>query len=192
MRHLLGVLVAVMIASSCYAEDSLVFYNTGRRDPAAWSTLREYFSSKNYALSYHQGDEVIERHLEKVNRINAIKPGAFVGIEFLFGEEKHVMVVMTDSGKIGPPNGRTEFEGRRRLLWAIEELPAKHEAQSKRLAELVAAQFQVPVKRMPLFPLVGVDMPGIFVSIQCTKGEAKSVLAMLDAALQKYYRRDTL
>ena len=191
MRHLLGILVAVMIASSCYAEDSLVFYNTGKRDPAAWGVLREYFSSKNYALSFYQGDGVIEHHLEKANRINAIKPGAFVSIEFLFGEEKHVMVIMTDSGKIGQPNGRTEPEGRR-LLWAVEELPAKHEAQSKRLADLVAAQFQAPVKRMPLFPLVGVDMPGIFVSIQCPKEEARSVLAMLHAALQKYYRRDKL
>jgi len=180
-----------MIASSCYAEDSLVFYNTGRRDPAAWSVLREYFSSKRYASSFHQGDEVIEGHLEKVNRINALRPGAFVGIEFFFGEGKRVMVVMTDSGKIGQPDGRTGIEGRR-LLWAVEELPAKHEAQSRRLAELVAAQFQVPVKRMPLFPLIGVDMPGIFVTIQCNKEEAKSVLAMLDAALHKYYRRDKL
>lgn len=192
MKHLLGILVAVIIASSCYAEDSLVFYNTGKRDPAAWSVLREFFSSKNYAISFYQGDGVIEHHLEKVNRINAVKPGVFVGIEFLFGEEKRVMVVMTDSGKIGQPNGRAESEGRRRLLWAVEELPLKHEAQSKRLAELVAAQLEVPVKRMPLFPLVGVDMPGIFVSIQCPKEEAKSVLAMLHAALQKYYRRDRL
>lgn len=191
MRHLLSILVAVMIASSCYAEDSLVFYNTGKRDPAAWSVLREYFSSKNYALSFYQGDGVIEHHLEKVNRINAIKPGAFVSIEFLFGEEKQVMVIMTDSGKIGQLNGRTEPEGRR-LLWAVEELPVKHEVQSKRLAEFVAAQFQVPVKRMPLFPLVGVDMPGIFISIQCPKEEARSVLTMLHAGLQKYYGRDKL
>lgn len=192
MKYLLGVLFVAIFLSSCYAEDNLVFYNAGKRDPAAWNALRAFFSSRNYALSFYQGDGVIERHLEKANRINALKSGAFVGIEFLFGEEKRVMIAMADSGTAGQTNGRTELEGRRRLLWAVDELPAKHEAQSKRLAELVAAQFGVRVKKIPLFPLVGVDMPGIFVSIQCTKEEASSLLALLDAALQKYYRRDRL
>jgi hypothetical protein len=190
MKHLLSVLFAVVFFTSCYAEDNLVFYSAGKKDPAAWSTLKEYFSSKNYALSFYQGDGVIERHLEKVNRINTIKSGLFVGIEFTFGEEKRVMVAMAGSGKDGQANSGTESEGHRRFLWGVDELPAKHEAESKRLAESVAGQFQVAVKRIPLFPLLGVDMPGIFVSIHCHKEEAGSLLTMLDAALRKYYKRD--
>jgi hypothetical protein len=190
MRHLLSVIFAVVFFTSCYAEDNLVFYGAGKRDPAAWSALKEYFSSKNYALSFYQGDGVIERHLEKVNRINTIKSGLFVGIEFTYGEEKQVMVAMAETGKDGQASSKTESEGRRRLLWGVDELPAKHEAQSKRLAELVADQFQVTVKRIPLFPLLGVDMPGVFVSIQCNKEEARSLLTMFDTALQKYYKRD--
>lgn len=189
MKHLLSVLFIAILFTSCYAEDNLVFYNTGKRDPAAWGELKEYFSSRSYAVSFYQGDGAMERHLEKAARINAIRSAVFVGMEFTFGEEKHVMVVMAPDGG-GTTGMRTELDGRRRVLWGVDELSAKHEAQSKRLAELVAAQFQVAVKKMPLFPLVGVDMPGIFVSIQCNKEEAGSLLTMLDAALKKYYRRD--
>lgn len=189
MKHLLSVLFVFILFTSCYAEDNLVFYNAGKRDLAAWTVLKEYFSSRSYTVSFYQGDGGIERHLDKTTRINTVKSGIFVAIEFAFGEEKHVMVGMTP-GEGSASGTRTEFDGRRRLLWGVDELPAKHEAQSKRLAELVAAQFQVTVKRMPLFPLVGVDMPGIFISIQCNKEEAGSLLTMLDTALQKYYRRD--
>lgn len=190
MKHLvLSVLFAFILFTPCYAEDNLVFYNAGKRDVAAWGALRDYFSSRTYAVSFYQGDGGVERHLDKTTRINTIKSGAFVAIEFAFGEEKHVMVAMTP-GDGNSPGTRTEFDGRRRLLWGVDELPAKHEAQSKQLASLVAAQFQVTVKRVPLFPLIGVDMPGIFISIQCNKEEAGSLLAMLDTALQKYYRRN--
>jgi hypothetical protein len=187
---LLTALFAAILSSPCCAEDNLIFYSTGKRDPAASSALRDYFSSKRYALSFYQGDGSMERHFERVNRINASKSGALVAIEIMFGEEKHVMVAMADLGKDSQASAKTG--GRRRLLWAVDELPAKHEAQSKQLAELVAAQFGVKVKKVPLFPLIGVDMPGIFVSIECGREEARSLLAKLDAALQKYYRRDRL
>lgn len=190
MKHVLSALIVVVFCTSCYAEDNLIFYNTGKRDSVAWGVLKEYFSSKNYALSFFQGDGAIERHLEKVNRINTFKLGAFVAVEFTFGYEKHVMVAIAEYGKGGEAGKKKEFDGRGRLLWGVEELPARHEAQSKRLAELVAAPLQVKVKRVPLFPLLGVDMPGVFVSVQCRKEEARSLLTMLDSALQKYFRRD--
>lgn len=187
MKYLFTILSAIVFFTSSYvwAEDNLVFYSAGRRDPAAWGVLRDYFSSKNYGLSFYQGDRVMERHLEKVNRINTIKSGAFIAIEFVFGQEKQVMVAT--AGRMG---GGTGFEERQRLLWGVDELPEKHEAQSRQLADFVASQFQVTVKKMPLFPLVGIDMPGIFVGIQCKKEEAGGLLALLDSALRKYYRRD--
>lgn len=191
MKYLLSALIVVVVSSCCYAEDNLVFYGMGRKDPAAWSILREYFSSKSHAVSFYQGDGVIEHHLEKANRINAMKSGVFVAIEFVFGEGKHMMVAMVDSGGDSRANAGTGVEGRR-LLWAVDELPAKHEAQSKRLADLVAAQLGVTARKVPLFPLIGIDMPGIMVSIECGREEAKSLLAMFEAALQKYYRRDKL
>jgi hypothetical protein len=189
VKHIVSLLIAIIFSTSCYAEDNLVFYNAGKRDPAAWGLLKEYFSSKNYALSFYQGDGSLEHHLDRVNRINVIKSGVFVGIEFTFGDQRRAMVATAEFGKDREAAQNKESEDRKRLLWAVEELPAKHEAESQRLAELVAVPFQVKVKRMPLFPLLGVDMPGLFVSIQCKKEDARSLLTMLDGALQKYFKK---
>jgi hypothetical protein len=119
-----------------------------------------------------------------------MKRGVFVGIEFTFGEGRQVMVAMAEPAKEGIGGSGSESAGYQRLLWRVDELPAKHEIQSKRLADLVASPFQVKVKRLPLFPLLGVDMPGVFVSIECKKEDAWSLLVMLDQALQKYYKRE--
>lgn len=190
LSHALGVLMALVFLTSCYGEDNLVFYNAGRKDQAAWSVLKEFFSSKNPATLFFQGDGVIDRHMERINRINASSPGVFVGVEFVFGEGRQAMVAMAELSREGPGGLSSEYGGNQRLLWRVDELPAKHEAQSRRLAELVAAQFHVKAKRMPLFPALGIDMPGIFVSIECRKEDARSLLATLDQALQKYRRKE--
>ena len=188
VKYLAGLLLVFAVFGTCYGENNLVLYNAGKKDPAAWNILKEYFSSKNYSTLFLQSDGVIERHLERANRVNAIKSGAFVAVEFTFGDEKRVLVAVPETTKDGNGGLRGEPDGQ--LVWPVEELPARHQAQSRRLAELIAAPFQVKVKKIPLFPLLGIDMPGVLLAVQCKRDEARSVLTALDQALQKYYRRD--
>jgi hypothetical protein len=192
LKYFLTFLIVLSFYSSPYAADNLVFYNAGKRDSAAWTVLREYFSSGKYIASFYQGHGVLEPHLEKIDRINAMGPGVFVGVEFTFGEEKHIMVAMAEFDKDGEGSSKREFEAPPRLVWRMEDISGRHEAESRRLAELIAAPFQTAVKRIPLFPLLGIDMPGVFVSIQCRHEDARSILAVLDGALRQYYRRNRL
>ena len=54
---------------------------------------------------------------------------------------------------------------------AIDEIPARFARESDRLAASVAAPFGVKVKHLPLFPLLGVNMPGIVVKLEFDQGE---------------------
>ena len=91
----------------------------------------------------------IEKHVDKINRINRGSAGSvFLAMELLPDEKSHVMVAESEAKK-----------GEGRFL-AIDEIPARFARESDRLAAAVAAPFDVKVKHLPLFPLLGVNMPG--------------------------------
>ena len=125
-------------------------------------SLRQYFESKGYGVTIVQGETVIEKHVEKVNRINRGPGSVFLAMEFIPAESSRVMVAESDA-KIG--------EGR---ILAIDEIPARFARESDRLAADVAAPFNVKVKHLPLFPLLGVSMPGIVVKLEFSEGQTLS------------------
>ena len=160
------------------AGDHLVFYRIGESGQEAWTLLQAYFDGKGYGTTIVQGETVIEKHVEKVNRINRGPGGVFLAMELRPGELSHTMVAESDA-RIG--------EGR---FLAIDGMPARFARESDRLAADVAAPFSVKVKHLPLFPLLGVGMPGIVVKLEFKEGEL-GVVAKLFRGVEKYFSERT-
>ena len=140
----------------------------------------------------------------KINR----SPAKFLlALEFVSGDATSVLVAMTDqkAAEDGAPaepgkpsasragNSLTTIIGDapagNRFL-AVDELPGKYATDSGRLAEGVAASFKVKVKHLPLFPLVGADMPGIYLRMECRQDKVGEMLGLLHGSIRNYLRRD--
>jgi hypothetical protein len=74
---------------------------------------------------------------------------------------------------------------------AIDEIPARFAPESDKLAAHVAASFNVKVKHLPLFPLLGVSMPGIVVKLEFSEGETTDVIAKLSRGVETYFSERT-
>jgi hypothetical protein len=157
------------------AGNRIVFYRIGQSGQVAWTQLTQYFEGKGFSVTVVQGETVIERHVEKVSRINRGPGGVFLAMELIPGGRSRVMVAESDAKK-----------GKGRFL-AIDEIPARFAPESDKLAGHAAAAFNVKVKHLPLFPLLGVTMPGILVKLEFGEGETTDVIAKLCGGVEAYF-----
>jgi len=157
--------------------EHIVLYRLGAKDPVAWEQLRKYLGTRGYATSMYDGTNSIEKHVENVNKLNKLKASAFLAMDFGVGEKNQVMVAVT-----------TATRGKGNIL-AIEEMPALYANESRELASSVASAFDKGVKEFPLFPLLGVDMPGIYLRITCTPDKTGEVFQKLHEGIRKYFKR---
>ncbi len=206
---LAALITVFLVAQPCFAADSFVLYQVGAKEVQSWSLARDFFKEKGYDALYQLGETTIEKHLEKMGKINRSPAKFLLALEFVSGDATGVLVAMTDQKAAegtapvepGKPsasrtgNGPTTFtadaQAGNRFL-AVDELPGKYAAGSGRLAEGVASSFKVKVKQLPLFPLLGADMPGIFLRIECRQDKVGEMLGLLHGSIQNYLRRDVL
>jgi hypothetical protein len=159
------------------AGEHIVLYHVGEKDPVAWSLFNKYFSDKGYIINTYEGTDSLEKHIENVNKINKGKGSLLLAIDFNVGEINHAFVAITDVKK---RNGN---------VLTIDEVPAIHVDDSREFATLFASSFNKGIKQLPLFPLLGVDMPGVLLKMECTKENVSEMLNKLHESLQKYFRR---
>ena len=196
-----------LAAQPCFAADSFALYQIGAKEVQSWSLARDFFKEKGYDVPYQLGEATIEKHLEKMGKINRSPAKFLLALEFVSGDATSVLVAMTDqkAAEDGAPaepgkpsasravNSLTTIIGDapagNRFL-AVDELPGKYATDSGRLAEGVAASFKVRVKHLPLFPLLGADMPGIYLRIECRQEKVGEMLGLLHGSIRNYLRRD--
>ena len=173
-------LLVVFCAQAQGAGKSIVFYRIGESGQQAWTLLKEYFEAKGYNVVVIQGDTEIEKHVDRINKINRGSGGSvFLAMELVPDEKSHVMVAESDA-RMG--------EGR---FLAIDEIPARFAGESDRLAAAVAAPFAAGVKHLPLYPLLGVNMPGIAVKLEFDQGETLNMIAKIYKGVERYFSERT-
>ncbi|HNS77599.1 MAG: hypothetical protein WBJ54_11800 [Syntrophorhabdus sp.] len=160
-----------------HGNEHIVFYRLGAKDGVAWDQLKRYLGAKGYRISIFDGADNIEKHVEIVNRINKLKASAFLAMDFGVGEKDQVMVAITRAKR-----------GKGTIL-AIDELPALYANESRELSSSLASVFDKGIKEFPLFPLLGVDMPGVFLKISFTPEKTLEVFARLHEGMQRYFKR---
>jgi hypothetical protein len=149
----------------------------GDRDPALWSVLKKYFTGKGYGVSIYEGADNIEKQIQNANKINKEKAAVFLAVELVPSEKEGIFVAISKAKK-----------GKGSIL-EIDEVPAAHSGDSEELALSLAAPFGVKIKRLPLFALLGVDVPGAFLKIDCPKDRLGEIFNKLNEGLQKYLNR---
>ena len=177
MKHIFITIFLLFTFLNAYAGDNIVIYRMGDRDQPVWSLLKKSFDSKGYNVSIYEKADNIDRHLETINRINRTNASLMLALNLQTNEKADVFIAFTDAKK------RT---GR---FLTIEEVPGRHTDNSMILAKEVAASFGKHEKGISLFPLLGVDMPGIFVKIECTNEQADEMLNKLHEGIQKFMKR---
>jgi hypothetical protein len=171
--------VLFVFALSCYAAEHIIIYKLGERDGPQWDSLKKYLQKKGYRVSMYDGATTIERHVEHVNRINREKAAAFLALDLRPGARNRAVIAIDDA----------KAENSRFLT--IQEVPAVHLAESRQLATALAVPFKTSVKALPLFPLLGVDLPGLFLHVEYMQENLPTVLDTLNDGLQKYFGRST-
>ena len=207
LTALVGILFMARVAQPCFAADSFAVYQVGAKEQQSWSLARDFFREKGYDTLFVLGETTLETHLEKMSKINRSPAKFLIAMEFVSGDDAGVLVAMTDrkgaedgtpSEPGGPAASRTEknaatstpdAQAGNRFL-AIGELQGKYASGSTRLADAIAGSFNVKVKHLPLFPLLGADMPGIFLRIECKQDKVGEMLQILRGGIQNYLRRD--
>ena len=148
----IGLILLLLSSIACYAAGpGIAIYRVGNGGQQGVAFIKQYLETKGYQVSLYQGESVIEKHAEKASLINRSSAGLFLAIEMTVGEKFHVMVARTVARK-----------GDGRFL-TIAEVPERFAADSQVFADAIAESFGVKVKQMPLFPLLGISMPGIFI-----------------------------
>jgi len=161
----------------CNGQDRIVIYHSGEKDQTAWNMFRKDFQGKGYKMYIYESTDSLDKHLENVNKINRVNDAIFIALDVATGEKNHVFVAVTEAHK-GQGN-----------IMTIEEVPAIHLKASQELANYIALSFNKKVKQMPLFPLLGVDMPGCFLHIEAPQEKLNEMFDILHNAIQKYFRR---
>ena len=177
-RIVLLVLLFLFFPVFCsHGGEHIVLYRLGMKEPVAWDQLRRYLGAKGYKISMYDVPDNIEKHVENVNKINKLKASALFAMDFGAGEKNQIIVAVT-----------TPKKGKGNIL-AIEEIPALYANESRELATSLASVFNKGVKEFPLFPLQGVDMPGVFLKIGYTPDKTNEVFEKFHEGMQKYFKR---
>lgn len=183
-ERILGMVICAFLFATClffpffstYGAQHIVLYSVGEKDPVTWTLLKRHLTGKGFMVSAYEGADSIEKQIELANKINKLRASLLLAVDFKFDDEVNVMVAVA--------NGKTNKEGQ---VLTIEEVPAIHGSSSRELALLVAESFHKKVLELPLFPLLGIDTPGIFLEIRCPKDEANETLGKISESIQKYF-----
>ena len=174
---LLLLLATFLSVLSVHAGDQLALYSVGEKDQSSWNILKKFFDGKGYNVNVYEKADNLEKHLENANRINRTGASLMLVMDFRVGDKNELFAAITNAKK-----------GKGKIL-SIEEVPGQYVDASAEVAGCVATAFRKTVKELPLFPLLGVDMPALFLRIECTKEKADETLNVVSDCLQKYFQR---
>jgi hypothetical protein len=182
MRTVLAGLLLLLfaIAVQAHAADrTIVFSRIGDDGQEAWTLLKQQFEAKGYNVIIYQAEGVVEKHVEKVSRINRGPGRIFLAVLLTTAEKRGVVVAVPE-----PEKGEGAF-------LTIAEVPARFSGESEKLGGDVAAAFNVKVKHLPLFPLLGVTKPAAFVQLQFRAEETDDVVSALLGGVERYFSERT-
>ena len=162
---------------NAYAKDNIVIYRMDAKDQTVWSAIKKSFDNKGYNVSIYEKTDNMDRHLENLNMINRANALLALVIDLKVSDKSNVFIATSEAEK-----------GKGRFL-AIDEVAAHHSENSMKLAKEVATSFGKNSKRFAIFPLLGVDMPGIFINIDCQNDNINEILNKLHESIQKYLKR---
>lgn len=179
MKHIflfIGIFLLVPFFSA-QGGDNIVFYQAGERNPVLWNALKKHFLSKGYGVSIYEGANTLEKQIQNANKINKEKAALMMAVELIPSDKEDIFIAISNAKK-----GKG-------VIFEIDEVPAIHGRDSEDLATFIAAPFMKKVKRLPLFVFIGIDLPQVFLRINCLADQPGTVFDKLNSGIQNYLKR---
>lgn len=160
-----------------HGSEHIVLYRLDTNDPVSWEQLKRYLGAKGYRVSTFDGTDNLEKHVENVNKINKLKASAFIAMDFGVSDQNRTVIAVTTAKK-----------GKGTIM-SIDEVPALYANESRELATSLAFVFSKDVKEIPLFQLLGVDIPGVYMKINFLPDRTKEILEKFHEGMRRYFKR---
>jgi hypothetical protein len=178
--QVLAVLFLVILSTSVQAAGpTIALYRVGNSVQDIGSSVTRALETKGFSVMLIQGETTVERHVEKINIVNRSPAKIFLAFQFVPSEKIRRITVVKTLSKKGNGN-----------FLMINEVPGKFADESNRLAYAIADSFAVKVKQMPLFPLLGVNMPGLFLRLEAKESDLTDFATKLSASLEKFTKKE--
>ncbi len=179
MKKTLIIAFLLIVLPGCWvqARESIVLYRTGMCDPAMANGLRKYLLARGFGVSVYEGADTIEKQIQNANKINKEKAALLLVVELIPSDNRTAMFAISDAKK---PKG---------LIVQIDEVPGVHISRSEELAAALAEPYGKKVKRLPLFALLGIDMPGLFIGLDWPRDKMGEAFDKLYEGIQNYLKR---
>jgi hypothetical protein len=161
------------------AGPTIALYKVGDHGQDVVASISRALEAKGYPVILVQGEMTVEKHIEKANILNRSLAKLLIAFQFIPSDKSRRVTVVKTLSKKGEGNFLT-----------IDEVPGKFADESNRFAYAVADSFTVKVKQMPLFPLLGVNMPGFFLRLEGKETDLGDFTSRLCSGLEIFIKKD--
>jgi hypothetical protein len=176
----LNILLLTVASTTAHAASpTIAVYRVGNSGLDSGASAFRAFEAKGFSVILVQGETTIEKHVEKVNIVNRSPAKVFIAFQFVPSEKIRRITVAKTLSKKGNGNFLT-----------IDEVPGKFTDESNKLAYAIADSFAVKVKQMPLFPLLGINMPGIFLRLEAKESDLPDFVSKLSVSIDKFMKKE--
>lgn len=157
-----------------YAQDYVVLYWMG----GDLEEIERAFTKRGIKVQVFKASKDLETHLQRIEMINKEGCLAFLSLYVEKGEND-VIFCAIDEAQIG-----------KGFFLSIEEVPSLYFEDSKKIAKNLSSVLHLPCIRVPLFPLLGIKAPGLFLYVRYKERETlEKICAILLDSLKKLERR---
>ena len=177
MRYLFLVGSLVLFCTSVFGE-TIFLYLVSIPDDQIWQVFLKSLRKEGLDPVPQKGTRELEDHLRIVSNINSGKKGLFVAIDIK--REKNTKILV---GVFAPkkPEGKIK---------SIEEIPYAYYDTSYKIAESIAMAYGKKVLKAPFFPLLGVDMPALYIKLRFKEGDIGPFVSVMKDGIKRYLMED--
>ncbi|MCX7856725.1 MAG: hypothetical protein N2513_01895 [Deltaproteobacteria bacterium] len=177
MRYAIFVFLLITIPNNLEAQQ-IFFYLLDKPDNELWQIFLKTIKKQGLVSSVYMGNRNLEEHLRLITQINSKKKGLFIAMDVKKREKFGLFVGVFKPKK---PEGK---------IARIDEIPYVHFELSNKIAESIAASYNKRVVKLPLFPMLGVDMPAIYIKISGEKRDIEKLAGDINEVIRKYAVED--
>jgi len=174
-----ALLLLLLAPLPLYGTDNIIVMRSGEKDTQSWNSLSKYLSDRRYVVNMYDATDTIERQIDMANRVNRQKSLFVIVLQLVPSDRTDAFIAVSDLRK-----------GKGRFL-DIEEVSGLHGPSSRELGTAIASRFQKDVMEVSLFPLLGINMPGVFVRLDLSSDRPVETFEKLHEGIQDYLKRGT-
>lgn len=143
----------LIFPSLAFGRDCIVLYKINGTEEI-YGGFKKLCETEGIMLKTFDAFKNIERQVENAEKINAEDCLLFVASSVRHSKENAFVLAIPEAEKSSG------------LFLSVEDISSLYIETSKKIAGYLSEEFHVKVKRLPLFPFLGIKLPAIFLLIR--------------------------